>query len=318
MTARKVYIKTIGLSINLQAWLNARAAGQRAMQLFLQPPKPQIRAKEASFLESARRNDLDFEGHRIAVYEWGAAEQPLCFLAYGWAYNAGRWRHYVPSLLEAGYRVLAFDPIGHGNSERGKQDYPTMVRLEQALVERAGGAEIWLGHSFGGGCSIEAIHELAEEHRPRRICLMAVFSEARWIFHQFRSTLGLNRQSWWGLKQAIYRRTGRRLAEFDSARLAAELGDIRCLLVHDPEDSTTSFSNSIRNHQYWPNSALYAAKGGGHHLGTAGITHSILDFLVQGQYPQGVSFSQGLVDADHELRQFFLTLEQDTLHAGKN
>jgi hypothetical protein len=92
------------------------------------------------------------------------------------------------------------------------------------------------------------------------------------------------------------------------------LEDVGCLLVHDPQDPVTTFSNANRNHAYWPGSYLYRATGAGHHLGTTEVTHAVMNWLIEGTPPTSAERSQGQPDAHHELRHFFLPLEQDTLH----
>lgn len=325
MILQKIARRSVGAGINLVSLIAPKAGGDLALRIFATPPKPKIREKEAAFLATAKQHDFTFEGKKIAVYEWigdfidpvsatKTAERPLVFLAYGWAYNAGRWRHYVPQLVAAGYRVIAFDPPGHGYSEKGLVTYPTMVNLQLALIHHFGRPELFLGHSFGGGCFIGALAELPPALHPKRVCLMGIFSEARWIFHSYRQAIGMNRRSYLELVRSILRKTGRRLSSFDNALYAAKLGHIPCLLVHDPGDQTTTFSNAVRNHAYWPGSILYRAKGAGHHLGTAAVTNNILAWLLQGTPPLEGEQSTGLIDAQHELRRYFVSIEQDLVH----
>lgn len=100
-----------------------------AVQIFSKPPKPQVREKERQFLETARQRCCEVAGQHIVEYHWGAEDAPLVLLSYGWAYNAGRWRHFVPELLEAGYRVLAYDPPGHGLAAVGHRTFLPMPTL---------------------------------------------------------------------------------------------------------------------------------------------------------------------------------------------
>ncbi|MEM9834941.1 MAG: alpha/beta fold hydrolase [Bacteroidota bacterium] len=314
MTLKSMVLKVMGSGLNLTSLLFPRWGGQLAFRLFSTPPKPRIRPKEAVFLSAADRMDCYFENKKIAVYSWGDPSHPYVFMAYGWAYNAGRWRYFVPPLVAAGYRVIAFDPPGHGYSDPGLVEYPLMVRLQRQLIQQFGAPSLFLGHSFGGGCFVGTLTSLPRSLHPERICLMGVFSEARWIFHNYRQAMGLSRRTYLRLINTIYRRTGYRLSSFDNARQAADLGHLPCLLIHDPEDQVVSFSNALRNHQYWPNSALYRPIGAGHHLGTKEVTQTVMAWLLEGQLPTDVTISSGLTDAKHELRAWFLSVEQDTIH----
>ncbi|MEO0628604.1 MAG: alpha/beta hydrolase, partial [Bacteroidota bacterium] len=305
MTSIQLVRLTVGAGINLLSLAAPKRAGNLALNIFCHPPKPRLREKERKFLATADRLDFIFEGKSIAVYSWGGEpdrilprdqDLPFILLSYGWGYNAGRWRYFVQPLLEAGYRVIAFDPPGHGYSHSGLLDYPTMVRLQKAMVYRFGAPELFLGHSFGGSCFVGALNELKLEDHPSRICLLGTFSEARWLFRSFRRGIGLSRRVYAELKHSLLRRTGESVASFDNALMGSRLGHIACLFMHDPADKTTAFSNAIRNHAYWPGSALYEAKGAGHHLSTADTTAITIDWLINGQLPLKAIISPGLSD----------------------
>ena len=293
MNPRKLLFKTLGLALNAASYVNPRWTARRTFQLFGTPPKPNIRPKDQAFLDTARREDLDFRGKRIVVYSWGAEAGPVVFCAYGWGYNAGRWRHYVPALVEAGYRVVAFDPLGHGHATYAHLNYPLCVAQTEQVLRHVGGADLALAHSFGGGCLVEALGNLPVELRPRRGVFMAVFSEVRWIFMVFVRSLGLRDTIFRYMEEYVEQLTGRNLDEFDVAVNSGKLREMETLLIHDPEDTVTGYRNARRNHSHWRGSALYAPRGAGHHLGTAGVTKVVLNFLIEGKLPQDVSRNEG-------------------------
>lgn len=285
MSTRQILFKGIGLGLNAVSYISPRAAGTLAFKLFARPPKPNIRAKEKVFLDTATRMDTIYDGIRIPVYCWGPQGGPIVFCAYGWGYNAGRWRHYVPALTEAGYRVVAFDPIGHGLAPSGPLDYPTLVAIETTVLRHLGGCELVLCHSFGGGCLIEALTALPREFHPQRACVMATFSEVKWIFQVFTISFGLRPIIFEEMQAYIEGRTGRSLDEFDVALNASRLPHVETLLIHDPADTVTGFRNAQRNHSHWKGSYLHMPPKAGHHLGTAGVTRTVLSFLTDGIIP---------------------------------
>ena len=283
----------MGLGLNAVSYFSPKTAGRLAFRLFGTPPKPNVRAKEKAFLDSAERLDIVWKGQNTPVYSWGPPDGKVVFCAYGWGYNAGRWRHYVPALTEAGYRVVAFDPIGHGLAPKGSLDYPKLVDIESTILRHLGGCELVLCHSFGGGCLIEVLAGLPPEFRPKRAVVMAVFSEVKWIFKVFTQSLGLRPVIFEEMQNFIQNRTGRNLDDLDVALSAQQLSDIEALLIQDPEDKVTAFRNTQRNHSHWKGSALYAPIGAGHHLGTAEVTQAILAFLIDGVLPEDVEINRG-------------------------
>ncbi|TXF89404.1 alpha/beta hydrolase [Neolewinella aurantiaca] len=293
MTSRQLLFRTVGAGINAVSYVSPKIAGRLAFHLFSKPPAPNIRPKERAFLDTATRLDISWEGMNIPVYSWGPPAGKVVFCAYGWGYNAGRWRHYVPALTEAGYRVIAFDPPGHGLAPSSNTDYPKMVEIESTILRHIGGCELVLCHSFGGGCLIEALAGLPPALHPKRAVVMAVFSEVKWIFQVFTISLGLRPIIFEEMQRYIQNRSGRKLEEFDVALNAHHLSDVKALLIHDPEDKVTAFRNSQRNHSHWVNSALYAPSGTGHHLGTAGVTRVVLTFLKEGTLPESARINHG-------------------------
>jgi len=96
---------------------------------------------------------LSANGIRLAVRDEGAG--PAVVLCHGFPELAYSWRHQVPALVEAGFRVLVPDQRGYGDSQRPTKvaDYDIhhltgdLVGLLDALgIERA----IFVGHDWGG------------------------------------------------------------------------------------------------------------------------------------------------------------------------
>lgn len=297
MKLKTALFKTFGLAMNGLSYLAPQTAGRLTFRLFGTPPRPNIRPKEAAFLATGRREDLDFQGKRIVVYYWGEDHEKTVFCAYGWGYNAGRWRHYVPALVEAGYRVVAFDPLGHGNASYAHLNYPLCVAQIELVLRHVEGCDLVLAHSFGGGCLVEALRNLPRELHPERGVFMAIFSEVRWLFHVFAKSMGLRPRILEELEAYVETYAqGRTLDDFDVAQNTTHLPHIQALIVHDPDDTTTGFRNAERNHGYWVNSALYAPRGAGHNLGTPAVTRVILDFLISGSLPPRATVNRGDVE----------------------
>ena len=231
-------------------------------------------------------------------------------LAYGWGYNAGRWRHFVPTLAAAGFHVLAYDPPGHGLN-KGERYLNLVVNsaIQTDLLERYGPAAAILAHSFGGTSAVLTLEKLPALQRPLRMVLMASFSNASKVFSQYRRHLGLWPALYQRMLRAIEHNVGMSVHDFDMARMSARLGNVAALIVHDPADGVTPFSNAQRYHAYWPGSALLRANGAGHHLGTTEVTNNILQFLTKGLLPEAVEMEGRHLPADHDLVRFFAGME---------
>ena len=67
---------------------------------------------------TATERFIDVNGVRLRVYDAGPPDGPLVILAHGFPELAFSWRHQVPALAAAGYRVLAPDQRGYGGSSQ--------------------------------------------------------------------------------------------------------------------------------------------------------------------------------------------------------
>ena len=283
--SQKLFYRLVGLTFNLWGIVSPKSAAHGAYRLFGRPPKPNLRPKELQFIDTARQVRCTVAGYPVVEYHWGPENGEMILLCYGWRYNAGRWRHYVPVLLNAGYRVIAYDPPGHGLNSGRFCNVILNSEIQEGLIGKYGRPAAVLAHSFGGASAVRAISRLSPEIRPKRAVIMASFSHAARLFEAYRDAIGL----WPGVYDNLVREVevivGKPLEDFDFAKLGSGLHDVQTLLVHDPNDDVTPFSNALRYHAYWPGSRLLRAHGGGHHLGLAGVTGDVLRFLVEGKVP---------------------------------
>ena len=61
---------------------------------------------------------VDVNGVRLRILEAGPPDGPVVLLAHGFPELAYSWRHQIPALAAAGYRVIAPDQRGYGGSSR--------------------------------------------------------------------------------------------------------------------------------------------------------------------------------------------------------
>ena len=102
-------------------------------------------------------------GIRIAGDSWGPNDGPLVLLQHGGGQTRHAWKRAGEILGTAGYRVVAFDARGHGDSDwapDGLYGQDVMVRDLQCVVSALGQRRpILVGASMGGGTSLVAVGE---------------------------------------------------------------------------------------------------------------------------------------------------------------
>jgi Serine aminopeptidase, S33 len=305
---RQLYIKSLGFFLNIWSLIAPKSAMLRAAKIFATPPKPAIRTKEQEFLHTARQVMRRMEEFDIMEYHWGSETGPLVVLSYGWGYNAGRWRHFVPELVSAGFRVIAYDPPGHGKSAPGQVTIPLNGGIVRSIITTYGPAAAILAHSFGGASSVFALSQLPFSMHPKRMVVMASFSYGPNAFWSFKRALGLFPSLYWRMIRYFEQRVGYRIEHFDLAVMAGHYEHIQALLVHAPADDVTPYYEGERYHAFWPGSRLLSPATGGHHLGTAQITSDVLRFVVDGTWPTDARENERYLSAEHELVAHFAGL----------
>ena len=94
-------------------------------------------------------NGVPVELHYV---DYGAGRPVV--LIHGWPLSARSWENQVPALVEAGYRVIAYDRRGFGQSSQpwSGYDYDTFAADLNTLLEHLDLREVALvGFSMGGG-----------------------------------------------------------------------------------------------------------------------------------------------------------------------
>ena len=104
-----------------------------------------------------RVRDVDAHGVRIAVHEWGSAGAPPLALLHGGFDFARTFDVFAPLLAAAGWRVVAWDQRGHGDSAYAHlYSWRADLRDARAVLDSIGQEPIPIvGHSKGGSILLE-------------------------------------------------------------------------------------------------------------------------------------------------------------------
>src|SRR5690606_18522461 len=98
--------------------------------------------------------------------------QPIV-LIHGWPLSLKSWEKQIPALVDAGYRVIAYDRRGFGNSDApwDGYDYDCLASDLHALIMTLGLSEVILvGFSMGGGEVVRYISKFG----PAKIATIAL------------------------------------------------------------------------------------------------------------------------------------------------
>lgn len=95
-----------------------------------------------------------------------SVRQPMVFFVHGGGGNKDQWRYQWRALAAQGYGLVAWDLLGHGDSDKPRAAdayaWDALVEDELAVFARFGGTGSTLvAHSFGSALSVDALLRLA-------------------------------------------------------------------------------------------------------------------------------------------------------------
>ena len=147
-TVEGTFVKGLGkrerrkvLTFTLERLMGPRRLGSAAMAV-ASPEIPGI-----------RHDDVDAAGLRMHVVEAGPPDGDPVLVLHGWPQHWYQWRHQIPALAEAGYRVIVPDLRGFGQTEAPPDGYDkeNMATDVLNLMDAMGLERVkLLAHDWGG------------------------------------------------------------------------------------------------------------------------------------------------------------------------
>jgi pimeloyl-ACP methyl ester carboxylesterase len=148
----------------------------------------------------ARQREVRSAGLRIAVHEWGGETAPPVLLTHG-GFDFGRtFEVFAPLLAAAGWRVVAWDQRGHGDSEHAPlYSWDADLRDAIAVIDATTSGPLpVIGHSKGGSLMVQLAD--SQPHRVSRLVnLDGLPSRRAWpdvAEHQRTKLLASELKSW--------------------------------------------------------------------------------------------------------------------------
>ncbi|MBC7794413.1 MAG: alpha/beta hydrolase [Clostridia bacterium] len=99
-----------------------------------------------------KHHRITTNGTTLHAVEDGPADGAPILLLHGFPETWWSWRHQIPELVKAGYRVIAMDLRGYGESDKnGPYDFDTATADVLGLLDHFGLSKVRLvGHDWGG------------------------------------------------------------------------------------------------------------------------------------------------------------------------
>ena len=242
-------------------------AGKWAVRLFFTPRRFKRPHRELNFLKDAVlskipfRSDFKMGTHEdyYIRYEWGI-KGPTVLLVHGWEGRGSQMGHFVKPLLEAGYRVISFDALAHGDSPGKRTNMLEFARIIGDIDNYSGGFDAIIGHSLGGTA---AGYTIAEGVRARSLITICSPTTIEFIFNAFAEQIRASQETIRRLSQFLEDFTGKRSPEFSFVDFATKVA-VPGLIIHDQDDKEIHYSQAKALHEHWAESKIFLTNGLGH------------------------------------------------------
>jgi hypothetical protein len=240
----------------------AEIAAKLIFEAFKKPARSPLPAESMVVMTQAGRSELDLAGRRVALYEWGQGGR-TAFCIHGWSGRASDFSAFVTPLTSAGYRVVAFDNLGHGESEGDTATLLDVREILLALQERMGPADTVFAHSIG---VLYAFYALNHGVRADRLVAISGVCDFSYLISRYTSSMKLREETVELLKRHLESLFGRPTIwdEFSSHNNMSRMGAEVCL-IHDANDNYVELSQSEKlKRALGDRAVLHVTRGLGH------------------------------------------------------
>lgn len=241
-----------------------RTAAKIAFHLFTTPRQRAVHKRTDDVIESARLFEVLYGTIILKCYEWGRGERTV-LLVHGWESRGTALRSFVPGLLAAGYRVIAFDGPAHGNSGGKRTNLPHFAGAVRAVLNQIGPVHGIITHSFGGSTTSFALAQLDNTIAIEKLVLIAVPANTRKVVADFAKLVNLPKRAYEAVKAMIHERLNG--LHFHDTDLEISLGKVKVgevLLVHDKFDHSVPFESAEAIFEKYDHASLLVTQGHGH------------------------------------------------------
>jgi len=230
----------------------------------------------------------------VVAESWGAG--PAVYLMHGWGGYRGQLGAFVAPLTEAGFRVVAVDAPGHGESGPGSYGrrralMPDFISALQDAIACYGPPHGVVAHSLGASAVATATLDGLD---TGRLVLIAPISNVMSGLDIFSRMARIGPVIPTQMPRRIERITRMPASHFDIAARAAECDELPpALVIHDAADKVSPFDNGALVAAAWPGGRLEASKGLGHNriLSDPGVIAKAVTFLARQQSLAGQATS---------------------------
>ena len=257
----------------------SQAVLQRVYRTFFSPSRYEVKPAEQEIIEWGHNYRLPFEGSELAITTWGSSG-PSVLLMHGWGGARAQMTGFVDPLLFTGFRVIAFDQPGHGESDRKTTNLLKIAPSLDVIARHEGPFHAILAHSFGTLITSYALVE-RKAPLPTRLVYFGAFNRLMDSLPRFQVLANLPDEIMDGFRRMLDEEFGRGVLDAITNESLTPRIPIPALMFHDVEDNVTPVEDSRAIARVWKQAQFVETKGLGHRgaLQSKQIHEQVVEFL---------------------------------------
>ena len=267
--------------VTLLARVSPALAARLAIHIWRMTRRFAVPEREQRWLRDAVPNTLRSGRRSVNVWSWGRDGSPVILLVHGWSGRGSQLAACAGEFVTRGYRVIAPDLPGHGESAGRSTDYRECAEVLLQAQAQFGPFQALVAHSFGGVVSCHAMnHGLAVE----RAVLIGTPSRGDRIFGGYLDWLSPPQTVIDRLMRWIERTYGPSVLDEISPAVAVRQLTIPGLVVHDQEDHDVPVAAAHDIADNWEQAELRVTSGLGHRriLRNPEVVSDLVEFVASG------------------------------------
>ena len=272
----KIKHKFVRSKFQFLSKISSTWAAREAMNLFFQTARHKRPERESKLLlKAAEKFTFNWQGKDLVAWAWGVG--PTILLVHGWNGRGAQLGSFINPLVSAGYRVIAYDAPGHGDSDGKHASLVDLSESLSALIDKLGSIAGVIAHSLGTAATTLA---LTQSKKIPWVVYIAPPLQPRDYVHKFAKFLKASPETT-SLMMALMTVNFRRSWEsLDIPELVKSL-QTPLLVIHDEEDKDVPYFEGATLVKAWPKAKLITTKGLGHRriLHQSEVINQVLEII---------------------------------------
>lgn len=278
-----VGLRLLRAAIRLLGLASPALAGRWVYRLWFQPLRFPEPLQEQAWRRTAEPLAIPHRGLVLAADAWGTG--PTVLLVHGWNGRGAQLGAFAPALVDAGYRVVAFDTPAHGRSPGRATSLPEISEAIQNVARVCGPVHAIIGHSFGVACAIYAIRQGLQVNS---LVALSPPDNIRNLTRKFNVALAISPAIEAEFNRLFEAQFGADLWQRFSPDILVRQLNVPGLVIHDQDDRDVPWQEGAAVAQAWPGAEYISTTGLGHRriLRDPSVIARVTEFVQSTKLPE--------------------------------